>query len=171
MSWSSRDWWKFPVDKIRQLQALSGWERWMLLNALLALPITAAALQLIGLNQWRSLMAKTAGAKSAKNPLDNTQQANEAGRVARVVSVASRHGVYRPNCLQQSLVLWWLLKRRNIASEIRFGARKEERELAAHAWVEFDRLVLNDARDVSHRFTPFSHTRMTTQASTAQQDL
>lgn len=144
----------------------------MLLNATWALPVTAAALQVIGVKQWQDVMAKTSGAKPARVSPDNSQAIDLARRIARVVSIASRHGIYRPNCLQQSLVLWSLLNRRNIASEIRFGARKEASELAAHAWVEFEGLVLNDADDVGQRFAPFNSTRITsTLASTVHQDL
>ena len=42
-------------------------------------------------------------------------------------------------------MLWWLLRRRGIAAELRIGARKEFERFEAHAWVEVDSAVLNDA--------------------------
>ncbi len=159
------------MNRLRQVQALKRWERWVFVKAAMALPITAAALKLFGLKHWQGLMAKTAGRRFPKETTSNSQRAIEAREVARVVSIASRH-VYHGNCLQQSLVLWWLLKQRNIRSEIRFGARKETNELAAHAWVECDGLVLNDADNIGHHFAPFNRSPINGPfASTLQQDL
>ena len=44
--------------------------------------------------------------------------------IARMIAVAAAHGPYRANCLKQSLVLWWMLARRDTHSEIRFGVPK-----------------------------------------------
>ena len=57
--------------------------------------------------------------------------------IARMIAVAAAHGPYRANCLKQSLVLWWMLARRDTHSEIRFGVPKvQDQTFAAHAWVE-----------------------------------
>ena len=42
-----------------------------------------------------------------------------------------------------------------IESEIRFGARKEDSELAAHAWVECSGVPLNEPANVREQFRPF----------------
>jgi hypothetical protein len=52
-------------------------------------------------------------------------------------------------------VLWWLLRRRGIATELRIGARKEFERFEAHAWVEVDAEVLNDASAEHQHFVPF----------------
>jgi len=52
-------------------------------------------------------------------------------------------------------VLWWLLRRRGIAAELRIGARKEFDRFEAHAWVEADSAVLNDATAEHRHFVPF----------------
>jgi len=75
--------------------------------------------------------------------------------MARMVQVAARYGLYRPNCLSQSLALWWLLRRQGIAGDLRIGVSPQGDLLEAHAWVEFCGQVLNDGEDVSHRFAPF----------------
>ena len=51
---------------------------------------------------------------------------------------AARNLFFHTNCLEQSLVLWWLLRRRGIAADLRIGARKDSDRFEAHAWVEFD---------------------------------
>jgi hypothetical protein len=60
------------------------------------------------------------------------------------------------NCLARSLVLWWLLKRRGIDSQIRLGVRKENAILLAHAWIELDQVVLNDRPDVDTFYEPLT---------------
>ena len=52
-------------------------------------------------------------------------------------------------------MLWWLLRRRGIAAELRIGARKEVERFEAHAWVEVDSAVLNDASEEHRHFVPF----------------
>ena len=145
------------MNNFRKLQALSSSEQVDLVKALLVLPVTAVALQLVGLRRWQLVMAQVTRAKAAKSKTGRSTQIVEAQRVARLVAIASRYGIHRANCLQQSLVLRWLLKQRNIESEIRYGARKEETELSAHAWVEFEGIVLNDTHDVGTRYRPFQH--------------
>lgn len=51
------------------------------------------------------------------------------------MDTASRYSV-ATSCLHRSLVLWWLLERRGFEAALRFGARKHEGRLEAHAWVE-----------------------------------
>ena len=76
----------------------------------------------------------------------------EALRVARLVQLAADRGPVRANCLERSLVLWALLRRRGIDSDLRIGARKHGERLEGHAWVEWDGVVLNDADDAQERF-------------------
>jgi hypothetical protein len=72
-----------------------------------------------------------------------------------MVSVASRYSPAWTNCLRQSLVLWYLLRRQGIASELHLGVRREAGEFQAHAWVEFGGLTLNDGQDVRRRYAAF----------------
>jgi len=64
-------------------------------------------------------------------------------------------------CLRQSLVVWFLLRRRGLPAELRIGARKVEDRLEAHAWVESNGLCLDGTRELAEmgktpsRFTMF----------------
>lgn len=86
---------------------------------------------------------------------------DEARRLAWVVELAARRGPLRPNCLQRSLVLWWVLARRGIHGEFRIGVRRRpgsppgDGELDFHAWLERDGVVLNDRAWVRERFATF----------------
>lgn len=62
----------------------------------------------------------------------------------RMVRAAVRHSWVHATCLEESLVLWWLLGRQGIASELRVGVRKQGAKFEAHAWVECAGAALND---------------------------
>jgi hypothetical protein len=55
-------------------------------------------------------------------------------------------------CLRRSLVLWALLARAGEPAELRVGFRRERGAFEAHAWVEHQGRVLNDAPDVRKRY-------------------
>lgn len=154
-----------------KFQGLSFGEKLLLLQAALMLPATKLALRTVGVKRWQSVLA---GMSRLNLNLDRRDEPSKrvARTVARLVRAASNHGIYQANCLEQSLVLWCLLRRAGVTSEIRYGARKEQEKLHAHAWVECLGLTLNEDRGVEQRFAPFSHTRTSSRlASTALQDL
>lgn len=86
--------------------------------------------------------------------------------IARMELAVARHLPFRTNCLEQSLVLQWLLKRRGIPAEMRIGVRKEANRFEAHAWVEFQGAVLNDAVNEHHHFVPFERPASSMEAQT-----
>jgi hypothetical protein len=81
-----------------------------------------------------------------------------------MVAAASRRGLCRGNCLEQSLVLWALLRERGIHAQLRVGVRKGEGGLEAHAWVELEGVVLNDSDDVHGHYAPFDEAISTREA-------
>lgn len=141
--------------RFAQLKVLSWYEWQLLLTAMLLLPLTALALHLSGFKSTQKIMSRFLPPEPGGN-LPEARHLSEARVVARMVSVAARHGIYRANCLKQSLVLWWLLGRRGISSEIKIGVNKEGAgPLNAHAWVECGGQALNDSEDVRQRFLAF----------------
>lgn len=141
------------IDSCRKFLRLARRERVLLVGAILLLPVTALGLRLAGFRRWQralSNLSPEGRALAAGDPLE------QARRTARVVGIAVRRGFYRANCLPQSLVLWFLLRRQGIESDLRIGVRKNANQCEAHAWVECLGQVLNDSEDVSDRFMPFS---------------
>jgi hypothetical protein len=92
---------------------------------------------------------------------DGPQQLVAASRLAWLVDGVARRGLWKANCLQRSLVLWWLLQRRSTDAEIRIGVRRRpgtdrtDSALDFHAWVEFSNAVLNDRPDIRQVFATF----------------
>ena len=62
---------------------------------------------------------------------------------------------YESRCLLESLALLWLLRRAGVAATLVLGVRTLMGPFEAHAWVEYDGLVLNDAAAVRGIYEPF----------------
>lgn len=70
--------------------------------------------------------------------------------VCRMVKAAGHYGIARPNCLEESLVLWYLLQRERVPAALRIGVRKSQGEFEAHAWVEYQGVTLNQGDEWTH---------------------
>ena len=64
-------------------------------------------------------------------------------------------GLPSSNCLDQSLVLWWMLRRRGVAADMHIGGRKEAANFEAHAWVEVGSYTFPEMSGGHPPFMPF----------------
>ena len=88
------------------------------------------------------------------------QQLARAQETSYALSVAVKFGPWRPKCLLRSLALGWFLARQGIAFEIRIGVpagvvAAGPIDFSAHAWVEFDGVVINDREDIAGDYATF----------------
>ena len=140
--------------KWQKFHCLPRTDQWLLFQAMLLLPLVALTLRLGGFNRTQAILSRlTSPSPSSQAPAPNVTL--QAKRIAHLVRLAARHSFIHANCLHQSLALWWLLRRRNIDSQLRIGVRKIEHRLEAHAWIELSGQVLNDSPDVNEHFAPF----------------
>jgi hypothetical protein len=137
------------LGKVRQL---SHRERWLLFRSLLLLPVVHAALSIFGYSRLRIAMEKIIPLKDGRTLFSRANQLEEAYMMARIISIAAQYGVYKATCLRRSLVLWWLLREDGISSQICLGVRIHDHQLDAHAWVEADGFVVNDAGNIREQF-------------------
>ena len=144
------------MDRWNSFLRLSGFERGVAIEALAGLAATWVGLRLAGFRHWKNALEWLAPrATRSEARATNASLAECAQVIARMQAAAARNLFFTTNCLEQSLVLWWLLRLRGIASELRVGARKDSGRFEAHSWVEFDGKVLNDAGEVHLHFVPF----------------
>ena len=145
------------MSSFRKLRQLSANERSLLTQALILLPLTFCGVYALGVSRWCRFLGQLASLPIALNRNSShadTEAIAEAQAIARIVKIAAEQGIYQAKCLQQTLVLWCLLRRNHIESDIRFGARKAGGELQAHAWVEVSGIALNEDSDVCVHFSP-----------------
>ena len=141
--------------RLQQWYGLAPWERRLLLQLTLLLPLIGAGLHLLGFKRTLDLLGRIAGHSLSPQPADPAREFDAARRLARLVGIAALHGPYRATCLRQALALWWLLGRRGICAEVRIGVRKDGSELQAHAWVEYKGEPLRDTRDAVAGYAAF----------------
>jgi hypothetical protein len=125
--------------KARTFLRLTRAERNDLLTAFVLLPTISLRVRLTGFNRTRHWLEKKHRPQTSR-----LETRAEVLRIVRVVRIGRRYHRFWTNCLSHSLTLWTLLNRAGIASEIRVGARLEEKTLLAHAWVEWQGEPLND---------------------------
>jgi hypothetical protein len=134
---------------------LSGFERGIALEAAVALAATWAGLRLVGFRRWQRVLEWLAPGAGRVSPLHDAGVLDSARTIARMEEAAARHVFFRTNCLEQSLVLWWLLRARGIFADLRIGARKDADRFEAHAWVELTGNALSGANNGHLHFVPF----------------
>lgn len=142
----SRVTWKKAVRLWRLPRA----HRLLLVRAGLWLLAVDLGLRVLGFARLRQLLAR--GVAPASEPVAGADTWGEAETLARWVAVAARHHLYPMRCLTRSLVVWRLLARRGIASELHIGVRKQASELVAHAWVECAGRPVGEDGEVESRY-------------------
>jgi hypothetical protein len=134
-------------------------ERWLLLGLMMALPVIAALLRVFGVVRTRRWLVQSSGNATPRTA--NSDDLQSAERLARLTDIAGRRGAVTATCLRQSLLIYWLLRRRGFAPELKIGVRKEQAAFDAHAWVELAGIALGQA-DLAH--SPFPEKGWTTPA-------
>jgi len=143
------------IERWHKFWQLSGYERGVALEAAGGLLATWVGLRLAGFRRWKNVLARLTPSPNTTARQVEASQPEGAQTIARTAAAAARNFFFSTNCLEQSLVLWWLLRRRGIAAELRIGARKEFDRFEAHAWVEVNTAVLNDTNAEHQHFVPF----------------
>jgi hypothetical protein len=143
------------IANLKKLRHLSRPEVWLLSQAAIALPLVGLGLRCLGFRRLQASLARLSANCRAPEKERGETSLDRAYTTARMVKVATRHGLYRPTCLPQSLTLWWLLRRQGISTDLHLGVKPCGERLEAHAWVAFKGRILTDYEDAPERFHPF----------------
>ena len=139
------------LRKLRRFLGLPPPERRRLLQAFAALARVSLGLRLLGYARCQRWLGRP---RSRPLPPPPPEALDRARGYARAVAVAAGNVPFRARCLERSLALCWLLRRRHIPAELRIGVRKAP-DLEAHAWVELGGRPVNDGDDVRRRYAAF----------------
>jgi hypothetical protein len=83
-------------------------------------------------------------------PLKGPVSLHEVGEVERIVARVGALFPGRALCLEQSLVLYYLLRKQGVAAEYCHGVQPYP--LLAHAWIELEGKVINDIPERTRLF-------------------
>ena len=146
------------MNRFQKLLALTPYQWYLLISAMILLPIVRLSLNLFGFKKTYNRILNSYINDQSQADLDSSQL-HEAQTVARMIDIASAHGLYQANCLTRSLLLMLALKKRNIPCRLMIGANEQKNikknDFEAHAWIESGGNVLNDQSNISTRFKVF----------------
>jgi hypothetical protein len=135
------------LHKLRTAVTLSAqewrlfWQAWLLL---LLVDLRLRRRPFPALQRWAAEVRGAAGQPAA--PL--------VWRTWRMVDTASRNHLYAMTCLRRSLVLQRLLGQQGITVELRFGVKKVDGMLRAHAWLEHQGQPVGEPQSIEYRYAP-----------------
>jgi len=136
---------------LRALRALSQQDRVSLVRAWFVLLVVDLGLRMSSLARVQRAVAS---ALRRETPLASEDALEYIERVQRLVGIAARHHLSAMPCLRRALTVQWLLARQGIATNLRFGVRREAGRLLAHAWVDYAGEPLGEPEALEDRFAP-----------------
>jgi hypothetical protein len=142
------------TSNLNKLMGLSRKERRLLFGSVLLLPVVQAALLVMRYSRLRRMIEKLTPLKPGAMPVPEAGHIQRGREISRIVTIAAKHGPYRATCLRRSVLVWWFLRREGIPGKVCFGARLSDSRLEAHAWVEYNGIIINDSPDIRARYRP-----------------
>lgn len=143
-------WWRSWSRKAKKARELSWRDWWVIARARFWMAVSWFGFRLVGFARTRQMLAGRPPAGGRRREMTE----GELQRVVFLVGVAARAGFTRHTCLPRSLVLQRFLVKRGLPAMLRIGVRRENGEIAGHAWVEVAGQAVGEPEDVQSRFLP-----------------
>jgi hypothetical protein len=145
------------VNAVRRWSRLSMSERQAALEAMVVVATVSALISTLP-SSLTSIAIRRAIARDRhfRQPADFTT-AEVVDRIRSAIARASPR-IPRANCLVQALSGWWMLRRRNVDSQLRIGVEKGERGLSAHAWLCVGNTIVIGGEDAAAKFVTLKTT-------------
>jgi hypothetical protein len=144
------------LEPLQRYNALSPEARKLFRRAALLLPMLGASLRFRGYNRTQQWLEK----KLERRAIAPPQEEDISGSLeltCRMVRAAQHYSLLHSSCLEQSLLLWYLLQRQGITVAMRIGVRKDAEKFEAHAWVEHGGVALNQAEELHQHYAAFDN--------------
>lgn len=126
----------------------------MFWRAAILLPLVRWSLRLRGYGKTFSSLQRRAQFPTKVTEI-SPESRQEVQSTCRIVRAALRYSLAQYTCLEESLTLWFLLRRQEIPACLRIGVRKENERFEAHAWVEYSGEALNQDEALHRHYAAF----------------
>ena len=143
------------LERWRRYRRLAPEDRGLVLGGMVLQFLTMLGLRAMSFRHCKGLIRQFSPVASISRHIEADCQAERRRKIVSAMNAVERNGPWRPNCLERSLALWWLLRLNAIDSELHIGGRVIEGRFEAHAWVEWEGQVLNDTTDVHKHYARF----------------
>jgi hypothetical protein len=140
-------------ERLRRFKKLERPAQKLFLRGAVLLPVVSLSLKMCGFRRTQAMLEAFLRRRAVLERL--VEVTENTALTVRMVHAALREGFGHPTCLEESLVIWYLLGRQGIESAVRIGIRKDEGKFGAHAWVERDGVALNQPDAQHHHYTAF----------------
>lgn len=97
----------------------------------------------------------------SKNTKPIKNELIEINRHVNLLYLFQRQFPFLGKCLSRSLGIWFLLAKKGINTQLKFGMKKENNELLAHSWLEYNGKMLDIENEKNKKYTPFSESILT----------
>ncbi len=135
--------------KLQKWRGLEARERRELVQVGLLLLSVWFGLRVFGFNRARHWAEFALPATTMPLCAADLQRGEQSARLARI---AARNGLYKANCLHESLALCRMLRSQGLPALIRIGVKPRTEPFQAHAWVELDNVPLGQTVDEYRAF-------------------
>jgi hypothetical protein len=136
-------------------------EKRLALQALVLCLLSVVALRLLGFKRWTWILRSISRSRKFDGARFSGGDVTIAEATYAIVDMVARNMPRNwVTCLPRSLTLWWLLRQRGIASELRIGVRRDGERVLAHAWVVCHDMVVGE--NEHERFEPFESATLAT---------
>jgi hypothetical protein len=140
-------------EPFQRYRALVPHARGLFRNAVALFPLIRIHLRSRGYKKTQQWLQKRLHASPQASPNNETSSVS---LTCRMVNAAAHYGIVRrPTCLEESLALWYFLRRQGIPSKLRIGVRKIADKFEAHAWVEYQGQALNQSDEPHKHYAAF----------------
>jgi hypothetical protein len=147
---------RYPFwEKSRRFRRLPPEDRGLVLRGMALLSLTMLGLRTMNFRRCKELIQQFSLSGPPPQRIEASRQVERGRKIVSAMHAVERNSPWRPNCLERSLALWWLLRLDHIEGELHIGARKKESRFEAHAWVEWNGCVVNDSSDIHEHYARF----------------
>lgn len=132
-----------PMNRIRRFLGLPAWQQRQIFSAWWLL-----------LGFWVALRVQPfkSARRFAEIPLGPQTETTDVDAIAWCVRAASGTHVVPVRCLERSLTLQRVLRKRGVAAELRIGVEKKDSKVAGHAWLEIDGEPVGEPEGIDEKF-------------------
>lgn len=140
------------INGIRHILRLSFSDKWLLIKMICLSVFLRGWIKFINYKSAQQFLSRF-----TPNKVDTRSKNVDIRRFERLIMLCRRITGIFANCLSISLAFHTAMLRRDIHTDMRFGMKKEENKLIAHAWLEYNGRPLAD-NNVNITYKSFNET-------------
>jgi hypothetical protein len=130
------------MNNLSKYLQLSPRDRWLLIYYVIMLIVVDLGLRFFGFQKMTSILSTQASKKMIQQQ-QTVEEVEEVRHTASLVEIVANRGFFRATCLRQALLVYYLLLKKGIKTELRIGISNKTKSFKSHAWIKYkDEVIL-----------------------------